>query len=158
MKTMASVIALSLLFLCGSSASGQTWLGGTCTYDDYPGACEIVSVLKTEDSAHQAEVGGGPGYEGYEVSFVFSPDEPMNLTENWDDLVFGREHLLQLCNSWYPGPRFLEKYNITEGAVFNCTLKLIAGGTCSPIVFEFDEIDQCDYFESSSDAEDESSP
>lgn len=152
-KTMASVILLFLLFLCLSSAQGQIWLGGKCTYESYPGACEIVSVLKTEESAHQAEVGGGPGYEGYEVSFVFKPDEPMNLTENWDELVFGRDHLLQLCNSWYPGPRFLEKYNITEDAVFDCTLKLITGGTCSPIVFEFDEIDVCDYFESAGGSE-----
>jgi len=151
-KAMALMI---LLFLCGSLALGQIWLGGTCTYDDYPGACEIVSILKTEESAHQADVGGGPGYEGYEVLFVFRPDEPMNLTENWDELVFGREHLLQLCNSWYPGPKFLEKYNITEGAVFDCTLKLIAGGTCSPIIFEFDEIDRCDYFEPSTEEEDE---
>lgn len=153
MKKMASVILLFLLLLCGSSASGQIWLGGRCSYEDHPGACEIVSVLKTKESAHQAEVGGGPGYEGYEVWFVFSPDEPMNLTESWDELVFGREHLLQLCNSWYPGPRFLEKYNITEGAVFDCTLKLIATGTCSPIVFEFDEIDRCDYFESAGGSE-----
>jgi len=157
MKNMASVTLLSLLFLCGSSASGQMLFGGKCTYDDYPGSCEIVSILMTEESAHQAEVGGGPGYEGYEVSFVFSPDEPMNLTENWENLVFGREHLLQLCNSWYPGPRFLEKYNITEGAIFDCTLKLITGGTCTPVVFEFGEIDQCDYFESS-EAEDDPSP
>jgi ABC-type branched-subunit amino acid transport system substrate-binding protein len=148
-KTMASVILLFLLFLCLSSASGQIWLGGKCTCEDHPGACEIVSVLKTEGSAHQAEVGGGPGYEGYEVSFVFIPDGPMNLTENWEKLVFGREHLLRLCNSWYPGPMFLEKYNITEGAVFDCNLRLISVGTCTPIIFEFDEIDQCDYFESS---------
>lgn len=153
MKKMASVILIFLLFLCGSSASGQIWLGGKCTYEDHPGACEIVSVLKTEESAHQAEVGGGPGYEGYEVSFVFEPDEPMNLTENWEKAVFGREHLLQLCNSCYPGPRFLEKYNITVGAVFDCTLKLITGGTCGPIVFEFDEIDRCDYFESAGGSE-----
>ena len=149
MKKMTSMIVLSLLLLCGSSALGQGLIGGGCSYDDYPGACEIVSILKTDESAHQAEVGGGPGYEGYEVSFVFSPDEPMNLTEDWENLVFGGAHLLQLCNSWYPGPRFLEKYNITEGAVFDCTLKLIAGGTCSPIIFEFEDIDRCDYFESS---------
>lgn len=152
-KTMASVILLFLLLLSLSSAWGQIWLGGGCSYEDHPGACEIVSVLKTEESAHQAEVGGGPGYEGYEVWFIFCPDEPMNLTENWDELVFGREHLLQLCNSWYPGPMFLEKYNIAEGEVFDCTLKLITGGTCSPIIFEFDEIDQCDYFESAGGSE-----
>ncbi|MHC1632007.1 MAG: ABC transporter substrate-binding protein [Methanotrichaceae archaeon] len=69
----------------------------------------------------------------------------------------GREYLLQLCNSWYPGPRFLEKYNITEGAIFGCTLSLITKGTCSPIVFKFDEIDNCDYFESHLRAEGETS-
>lgn len=150
MKNMASVTLLSLLFLFGSAALAQGLIGGGCSYDDYPGACEIVSILKTEDSIQQAEVEGGPGYEGYEVWFVFKPDEPMNLGADQEEEILDSQHLLQLCNSWYPGPEFLEKYGITEGAAFGCTLKLIATGTCSPIVFEFDDIDRCDYFESSS--------
>ena len=156
MKKKASVTLLSLLFLCGSTALVQGLIGGGCSYDDYPGACEIVSILKTEDSIRQAEVEGGPGYEGYEVWFVFSPDEPMNLDADREEEILGSEHLLQLCNSWYPGPRFLEKYQITEGAVFECTLKLIATGTCSPNRLRVREIDLCAYFESSEEETDPS--
>jgi len=153
MLVMAISFVSPLSELCLADVEGQDgmagrFIGGRCSYEDFRGECEIVSVLKIDDSARQAQTIGGPGYEGFEVRFVFKPDEPMNLSEDREEDLLGKERTLRLCNSWYPGPRFLEKYNITEGAVFDCTLRLITKGTCSPVIFEFDEIDNCDYFES----------
>ena len=51
-------------------------------------------------------------------------------------------------NSWYPGPRFLERYGIAAGKSFACTLNVISQGTCTPTVFDFQGIDRADYFES----------
>ena len=51
-------------------------------------------------------------------------------------------------NSWYPGPRFLERYGIAAGKSFACTLNVISQGTCTPAVFDFQGIDRADYFES----------
>jgi len=50
-------------------------------------------------------------------------------------------------NSWYPGPRFLERYGIAAGKSFACTLNVISQGTCTPAVFDFQGIDRADYFE-----------
>ena len=58
-----------------------------------------------------------------------------------------KEHLLQLRNSWYPGEKFIEKYGIEVGKTFKCTLCVIKSGTSTPIIFEFDDIDTTDYFE-----------
>ena len=62
--------------------------------------------------------------------------------------VIGCKNVLELYNSWYPGPKFLQKYNITEGAIFNCSLKLIKSGSCSQEIIRFKDIDKQDYFES----------
>lgn len=57
-------------------------------------------------------------------------------------------HELRLMNSWYPGARFLERYGIAAGKSFECTLKVITQGTCTPTIIDFPHIDRTDYFES----------
>jgi len=57
-------------------------------------------------------------------------------------------HELRLMNSWFPGPRFLERYGIAAGKSFECSLKVITQGTCTPTVIDFPAIDRADYFES----------
>ena len=73
---------------------------------------------------------------------------PLDVNDRINRSAIGCENVLQLCNSWYPGPKSLQKYNITERAVFNCSIKLIKTGACSPVIIRFEDIDQCDYFES----------
>jgi hypothetical protein len=126
------------------SALAQTGkrIGGGCAYRSVPGTCTIASVKQTQASMHQAEVSGGPGYAGYEVLFSYKDgaDAAAKAQE-------ARQHPLRLVNSWYPGPRFLEKYGIAAGATFTCTLKIRTAGPCTPIVFDFPAIDRTDYFE-----------
>jgi len=120
-------------------------VGGPCSYDQIRGNCKIVSVAKTSVSKQQAEISGGPGYEGFEVKFTFSPENEADL--KGQEFVLNKENLLMLTNSWYPGPEYLAKYNIKEQAVFACGLDLIVRGTCTPIIYKFDSIDRTDYFE-----------
>jgi len=119
--------------------------GGPCTYESYPGQATITRIEKTEQSKDQAKVVGGPGYEGYEVSFLFVTDKA--IKQAWAKEALKKEHLLDLRNSWYPGEQFLKKYGLEKGKVLKCTLKAITSGTCTPVVFEFDEVNTIDYFE-----------
>ena len=116
--------------------------GGPCVYEEYKGQATILSIRKKE---MPKGYGGGPSHDGYEVWFSFFPfgeiKEPHGKIE-------GKKFLMLLRNSWYPGPEFLEKYRIEEGKVFDCQLKVITKGTCTPIVFDFPDIDLSDYFES----------
>jgi hypothetical protein len=125
-------------------------VGGQCAYDEYRGTCRICSILKTNESAKQEQVIGGTGYAGFEVKYEFVPAEllPANVSQWVNESVISCNNLFQLCNSWYPGPKFLKKYNITEGSVFDCNLSVITSGTCTPMIIEFKDIDRCDYFES----------
>ncbi|HOK58890.1 MAG TPA: hypothetical protein PK659_08050 [Methanothrix sp.] len=168
MRTMSVLFLLLLLIAAIADAAGigsmggnasvsnnsgdaPVMVGGPCEYDLYNGTATICSVMQTSESAGQTGVAGGPGYAGYEVRYEFTPAEDLPV---WVFDYLNRSGncslLLQLCNSWYPGPEFLEKYNITEGAVFNATLRAIRAGTCTPVLIELDGVDRCDYFESGS--------
>ncbi len=96
-------------------------------------------------SAQQASAGGGPGYEGLEVHFAFTPATPITSPDAkaWAE----RTQTLQLTNSWYPGPRYVEKYGLTEGKTIPAVLEMITKGTCTPFVFALSGIDPSDYFE-----------
>jgi len=117
--------------------------GGPCEYKTYSGHAEILSVrLKKLPKGYP-----GPPHESYEVRFLFFPDH--HIDESYAQ-VEGKPQILTLTNSWYPGPRFLRKYGIQEGKIFDCHLKVITNGTCTPVVFDFPTIDRGDFFESRS--------
>lgn len=120
-------------------------VGGACTYRDLAGSATIVRVAKTAASSQQATVAGGPGYEGYEVSFDFTPDQPITDSAAQD---FSRQtHLLRLANSWYPGPRYVAKYGLSQSRKLPALLKVQTSGACTPMLFAFPGIDLADYFE-----------
>jgi hypothetical protein len=121
-------------------------LGGCCSYTPYDGVARITRIVKTDASREQASIVGGPGYEGYEIWFRFIPNEGDDIKER-ESGIFQREHILTLRNSWYPGPRFLEKYSLMVGNDYPCTLNIIKTGACAPVVFDFQTIDTTNYFE-----------
>ena len=107
---------------------------GRCEYKEYPGYAKITSITKIN-------IPGEPN-ERYEVKFMFYPYQEV---EEGHAQVEGKEFLLLLTNSSYPGPKFLKKYGIKVGKVFDCYLKVIVRGTCTPIIFEFPSIRLDDY-------------
>ena len=115
-------------------------VGGQCDYKKYEGQATIVSIDRKEPPDNYR----GPAYENYEVKFTFHADETIQEKHG---RIEGRKFLLLLKNSWYPGPKFLKKYGIEEGRSFDCYLKVIIRGTCTPIIFDFPTIDRGDYFE-----------
>jgi hypothetical protein len=120
--------------------------GGFCMYASYEGDAKIVRITQTPTSLAQANVIGGPGYEGYEVWFHFTPNQA--IPEDLSRSQISREHLFTLNNGWYVGPRYIEKYGLGPDKTFPCVLMVIVQGTCSPLVFDFKTLDRKDYFES----------
>ncbi len=118
-------------------------VGGPCTYKEYKGKATIVSVSKKETPENHDR----QSYQAYEVKFVFFPKE--SITEA-HGRIEGRQYTMMLKNSSYPGPKFLEKYGIETGRSFECFLKVITKGTCTPLIFEFPTVDLGDYFEQKS--------
>jgi len=135
-----------MLFFIGSSclaieeSPSKRVVGGQCDYKKYKGRATIISIHRKELSDKYR----GPAYENYEVKFTFYPDETIQEKHGQ---VEGKEFLLLLKNSWYPGQKFLKKYAVEKNKSFDCYLKVITRGTCTPILFDFPTIDLSDYFE-----------
>lgn len=145
MRSSTWTVAAALLTWAWSThAIGQ--IGGSCTYVSHPGTCSIVSVERTASSIRQKGVAGGPGYEGYDVKFTYAGEAPRSDPKVVE--LLGRTHSLRLLNSWYPGPRYLEKYGITRRKALACSLNVRQSGSCTPTTFSFPAVDLTDYFES----------
>ncbi len=130
---------LTLFFLTACSIRTPTAVseGGPCEYKKYKGSAKIVSI--TQKSALP-----NCSHDIFEVKFTFSPDQ--EVTETFARTE-GKEFVLLLNNSEYPGPKFLKKYDIQVDKVFECHMKVITKGTCTPVIFEFPTIKLDDYFE-----------
>ena len=116
-------------------------VGGPCEYKAYMGHAKIISIRKKELHTNVS----GPSNVAYEVRFSFTPHEEIEAGYGQAE---GKEYLLLLANSSYPGPGFLKKYGIEPGKCFECYLKVITRGTCTPVLFDFPAIDLSDYSES----------
>jgi len=139
MKILKMIELLTILctFACSTNTPQKPSAGGPCEYKKYPGHAKIVSII-SKGQPHNYS------HEIFEVKFSFDPDQ--KATERFAHTE-GREFVLLLNNSEYPGPKFLEKYDIQVGKIFECHVKVITKGTCTPILFEFPTIKLDDYFE-----------
>ena len=121
-------ICIPLMFLGKSAAAGS------CDYEKYPVKVEITSVkeLASEKSPR------------FEVRFVvlLTDDLPAAV----ENRVYGRDYQMLLQNKTFPGPRFLEKYRISEGQLFDCSFNIRTRGNCRSSYFEFPDIKLDDYF------------
>lgn len=139
-------IPIFLFFLSGFScpatevSGNKAVVGGQCEYKKYKGRARIISISKKEQTNNR----GRPSYERFEVKFCFYTDQTI---EERHGQVNGEEYLLLLDNSSYPGTKFLQKYGIEVGKDFDCYLKVITRGTCTPILFDFPTIHLSDLFE-----------
>ena len=108
--------------------------GGPCSYDYNQGTCKITSVLENADE------------ETYEVKFTYNPGERLELTEEqqtiYDNQVSDKEQHLMLSDGKDPKADFIDRYTIKNESRYNCRLGIINKGTCSPWIFDFNNIDE----------------
>ncbi len=123
----------------GKDKAAPNVVGGDCRYKVYRGYATIMSI---EKRGNKRAVHYGAACECYEVRFSYHTDE--KIAEAFAK-VEGKEFTLLLTNGWYPGLRFLQKYGIEKGKVFDCDLHVIVKGTCTPVVFNFPAIALSDY-------------
>jgi hypothetical protein len=139
MNVIKVIELLIVFFTCVSLvySESEPLVGGPCVYKQYEGRAKIISIFQKSKPHNYT-------HELYEVKFSFTSD---HVIEDKLARTKGKEFVLLLSNSAYPGPRFLEKYDIQVGKIFECNLKVIVGGTCTPRLFEFPTIKLDDYFE-----------
>ena len=136
------IIALSLMFVItlqtGIPLAYAEIVGGSCKYKSYTGKAEITSITRLEIIRSEYS------HEMYEIKFSFKPDQ--KISEEFARME-GREYVLLLKNSSYPGPKFLEKYDLKVGKTLECNMNVITKGACTPIIFDFPSVRLDEYFE-----------
>jgi hypothetical protein len=120
---LMTVPLLLLFFILAEAGTAPLRVGGRCEYARYSGEARIISIVeKNEDR--------------YEVKFLFTPrtqikaQPPLLLTEK-------REFLMLIDNSIYPDGAYLKRNGIVADKIFDCDIKVIIKGTCTPVLFEF---------------------
>lgn len=128
---LVATFFLLTMFSCGvkGQSAPRFRVGGECEYKTYRGTAEIVSITQRPEAPKE-----------YEVRFSFLAKEPV---QEEFARVEGREYLLLLSNGSYPKADFLATYGIAVGKRFDCSMKVITKGTCTPILFEFPTLDRC---------------
>jgi len=137
----ASRVLLAAFLLLGTPAllhgAQEYLLGGPCEYQSYPGQATIA-VSRPRPLAPGEQ---NPGYQPYEVTFTFSPDDPVPRGL----YVPQRQYRLTLTDGSDPGPKFVAKYRLKPGHTRKCLLQVIKKGTCTPVMFFFPGLDSNDY-------------
>jgi len=124
--SLISILALVLLsygFLVNADDASPI-VGGPCAYKQYEGRARITSLTQRTN----------PRDDSYEVKFRFYPTQ--KITEAFAHLD-GKEHLLLTKRQAYPSASFIQGNGIEIGKEFDCILKVIVKGTCTPTIVEF---------------------
>ena len=108
-------------------------IGGPCSYEEHPGTATIVSVTALPRTSSEA-------YQPHRILFTFQA-EPMIADPLYAP---GKVHEMTLTGGAAPGAKFVEKYGITQGRKIPASIRLIRGGTCTPVLFKFQGIDLSD--------------
>jgi hypothetical protein len=132
-KFFTLLFLLSILSL--AYGNGEFYSGGPCEYREYKGLATITSVVSKIDHRKESN-------DKYLVKFSFTPEAEVKEKFAQPE---GKEFVLLLGNSEYPGSKYLQKYGIRVGTIFDCTMKVIVRGTCTPVLFEFRTINLNDY-------------
>lgn len=123
----STFILVLFLSACGLAVSASPQrVGGPCTYKQYKGDAEIVSVVQR------------PGSSGeFDIKFSFDPQEA--IREEFAR-VKDRHWFLVKNDSSYPKADFLKQYGVKAGKHFPCIMNVIIRGTCTPVLFHFPTI------------------
>ncbi len=107
------LLALALAPLTACDESVDTFVGGECTYEETHGTCTFVEATG-----------------GADATFDFVSD---------DGTILDSATLVVGDGGSPPSQDCLDTLGLAPGVEVGCTLNEITEGTCSPVVFAFDD-------------------
>jgi hypothetical protein len=123
--------ALILLAACGDDSRGTPLDGGNCEYVDHLGTATIVST-------DPAPAGGNNCLNAVEVVFDFAPNGTSGyIFPQWPD----EGNLLTVGDGKNPPATWVAEKGLTPGSEHDAVRREIVIGTCTPVLFEFPDLD-----------------
>ena len=129
-ERLVSFATATAIVVVAVGLTGCVWnlVGGICTYKTVTGTAVIVSV---EDAPTN---GFNCNDDSVVVVFDFTPDDQTDVDANDD----GQE--LTIGSGMNPPRTWINSNGLTVGSSHNCTRKKIQTGTCTPLIFEFTDL------------------
>jgi hypothetical protein len=132
------MIIAGLIMLAYYSCEDKTINGGHCEYYKITGTASIITVGGADSSSCGETV---------EVLYNFNPDDPEEIDDrflvNWplDSIRY------EINGRNFPR-RWVEAFGLMEGTNHRCARYRIVSGTCSPIYYEFEGIEDQSVYDS----------
>ncbi|MFH1729906.1 MAG: hypothetical protein ABIA04_15945 [Pseudomonadota bacterium] len=144
MKNMFNMLKIMLILFLALSLSSlaSPKIGGSCSYSSNPGEIVILDIMESDLKKRK----DNPCEKSFIITYKFKAKLRDNLSELAQSIE-AKELNLKFASGFYPGPKFIKKYQIEKGKIFEANLKLIEKGTCTPFIIDIPEIDLSDRFE-----------
>jgi len=135
-KSLLTMMGLAISLLAGACGTGEETprIIGPCTYQDIAGTCEITAVNPPSNGA------GNCGADAVEVVFSYTPASGSTtnyLHPNWLDT----DQYFTIFDGKNPSQTCATNWGLTVGSQHNCKRREITDGECTPVLFEFVDID-----------------
>ena len=128
-----ALLATLLVLFCFCSENNQ--LGGECEYKSIPGKAVIFSITDAHDTSFNCP------NEPKAIKFHFTPDNLEDIDNylypNWKD----SNKLITIHSGMNPSNNWVIRNGIDINDKFTCFRKEILKGTCTPVIFDFPDLD-----------------
>ncbi len=136
-RKMAFCYIIILLIYAGSACNNKKDIvGGRCEYKEIKGTAAITSIVKADSGDNNSQV---------TVFFDFVPDDPDAVNNYRFHNVPDKDQELRVGGGVNPAKSYMDLKGITAGSSYKCKRMEITKGTCTPVIFDFYEIDFSDY-------------
>jgi hypothetical protein len=133
-KAWIACLMFALLFSSCTSHTDNSLVGGPCTYISTQGTATINSLNSASTNSNNCN--NNPVV----VVFDFTPDNPANANDATD-----KNRVLTVGDGKNPPLNYVLNKGLTIGSTHPCTRQNITNGACTPIIFNFTDVDLSDY-------------
>jgi hypothetical protein len=133
------ILLISVITACAVKDVKKFLVGGPCDYEEIEGTAVITSIVDAQSddyNCHKRPV---------KVSFVFTPDDSSAKGKYLFPNVSDSRQNIRLSGGLNPPKDFMKVKGIIVGTSHKCVRKEIIKGTCTPVLYEFPEIDFSGY-------------
>ena len=131
MKQFNKIIFLLVLVI--TSCNKNIKIGHECSYKKYEGKAIIISINNAPINENNCPI------DPKKLMFVFVPNDSNikshYIFKNWSDTA-----ALTINGGINPSQYFIDSLQISIGKEYKCNRAEIFHGTCTPVLFQFEEI------------------
>ena len=133
------ILLISVITACAVKDVKKILVGGPCDYKEIEGTAVITSIVDAQSDDYNCRK------RPVKVSFDFTPDDSSAKSKYLFPNVSDSRQNIRLSGGLNPPKDFMKVKGIIVGTSHKCVRKEIIKGACTPVLYEFPEIDFSGY-------------